>query len=636
MALLPEPLATATKIDSKTREDITSTEVLTSFLNTRGLDTSTWGAAGFADTKPVSSYYKEMVGDEAGLEIWKRADGKEQVVRVTHVLRAKVTSPDSYRRGVFLFNTWQQFGDGRKRTRNGLLSEKLTMSEMPFQENIHEICQRAVTEEEMQRVVESAFKIGPGTSAPVYDSKYVCPIKVLSENFVDHTIELEESKSYPGLLTMYHLYTVDIVCSNLPSVDFNTLEFDHEDAQGKRKLKYVHAWVWLEWSQIQRYLFEGSELKERKTTGSFPNAEALHRWLRQFDLPLSEWGQGKNRSATDLFTEVEKEQTNLELWGRHDGVPLLMRVVHVLQLKVCSSDSRLTGKFLLQKWAQTRDGQLKYINRLMAQKLSAAQLPFDEHRFSEAAKTAVGEQLSFLADAYFSFDADSAYEEDQQQPSGVVMKKVEFLGHRYEVEESPSFKGMYTMYHLYTMEVVCENLPMADFTSISYRRVRAKGEPPNISGWHWTTWEETLDVLHARTATLERRDSLRLRGLESSASALASLSTAVSQLGDKVASDDPDVERVKQLILQLQREMMQLRATAHNGNQVGDNEDFARMFPPSMISKMAAQTITCEQLLEQAEWAKVTNSQSHMQGAEAKEAAKQSCLKSLFCGPGLA
>ena len=37
----------------------------------------------------------------------------------------QVTSPDRYQRGIFLFNTWQQYGDGRTRTRNGLLSEKL-------------------------------------------------------------------------------------------------------------------------------------------------------------------------------------------------------------------------------------------------------------------------------------------------------------------------------------------------------------------------------------------------------------------------------------------------------------------------------------------------------------------------------
>lgn len=44
---------------------------------------------------------------------------------------------------------------------------------------------------------------------------------------------------------VYHLYTVDIIVSGLPCVDFNTLEFDAPDDDGRRKLKYVHAWNWL-------------------------------------------------------------------------------------------------------------------------------------------------------------------------------------------------------------------------------------------------------------------------------------------------------------------------------------------------------------------------------------------------------
>ena len=53
-------------------------------------------------------------------------------------LSLEVTSPDRYQRGIFLFNTWQQYGDGRTRTRNGLLSEKLTTDEMPLEQNLHE------------------------------------------------------------------------------------------------------------------------------------------------------------------------------------------------------------------------------------------------------------------------------------------------------------------------------------------------------------------------------------------------------------------------------------------------------------------------------------------------------------------
>lgn len=40
-----------------------------------------------------------------------------------------------------------------------------------------EVCRRAVTEEEMQRVVESTMKIGPGRPAPKYDPSYKCPLE---------------------------------------------------------------------------------------------------------------------------------------------------------------------------------------------------------------------------------------------------------------------------------------------------------------------------------------------------------------------------------------------------------------------------------------------------------------------------
>ena len=35
---------------------------------------------------------------------------------------------------------------------------------------------------------------------------------------------------------MYHLYTVDIVCTGLPLTDLNTLEFEHPDKAGYFRL----------------------------------------------------------------------------------------------------------------------------------------------------------------------------------------------------------------------------------------------------------------------------------------------------------------------------------------------------------------------------------------------------------------
>eukprot|EP00438_Fugacium_kawagutii_P036389 Skav214565 [mRNA] locus=scaffold2080:58717:60748:+ [translate_table: standard] len=102
---LPAPLTNGELVSEASLEDVPSAEDLAQWLVDRGLDTADWGKD---NTKDVGKFWK-------------------------------VTSPDRYQRGIFLFNTWQQYGDGRTRTRNGLLSEKLTTAEMPLEENLHEV-----------------------------------------------------------------------------------------------------------------------------------------------------------------------------------------------------------------------------------------------------------------------------------------------------------------------------------------------------------------------------------------------------------------------------------------------------------------------------------------------------------------
>ena len=402
---LPAPLTNGELVQVASLKDVPTSEDLAQWLLDKGLDTSDWGKE---NTKDVSKFWKEIKLNEAGLEVWKTADGTMQPVRTTHVLRAKVTSPDRYPRDIFLFNTWQQYGDGRTRTRNGLLSEKLTTDEMPLEENLHEVCRRAVTEEEMQRVVESTMKIGPGRPAPDFDPNYQCPLEVVGEHFVDHIIELEKSKSYPGLLTMYHLYTVDIICTGLPLTDLNTLEFEHADKDGNRKLKYIHAWVWLEWPQIQRYLFEGSVLKETKGKGSFADADALTTWLSQFDLHMDKWGKGTLKSVDHLFREIENEDSQLELWGRQDGVPMLMRVTHVLQLRVTSSDPSLKGKFLFSSWAEATNGKRRVTHTLPAMKLTLKDMPYDLEKFTTCAEGLLADQFTNVVDIHYRFTAETS------------------------------------------------------------------------------------------------------------------------------------------------------------------------------------------------------------------------------------
>lgn len=589
MALVvPAPLHGGTKLETLAKLHCRSDEQLERWLNQKDIDTSTWGVQ--EGSKSVEWLYKEIKGDEAALELWKTAEGAIKPVRVTHVLRAKVTSPEGYRRNVFLFNTWQQFGkDGKTRVRNGLLSEKLTVAEMPFERHMHDICHRAVTQEEMQRVVDPAFRIDKNGPSVDFDDDYECPIKVVDAHLVDHTIEVTESSSYPGLLTLYHLYTVDIVCTNLPVVDFNTLEFSHRDLGEefgiRRSLKYVHAWVWLKWPQIKRYLFEGSELKERKTKGSFPDPASLESWLNQFNLDLKEWGQGKYRDVRSLFAELENESAHLELWGRQDGVPLLMRVVHVLQVRLQSIEPGLAGKFLVQKWSQNEKLEVKYIERPFSKKLQASHAMCDTKGLSERAKAAVKEELSFIAGSH---DVEEQPSLQERVASGVEPVHTEYLRHWYDLEESRSFKGMFTMYHMYAFNMRCQSLPQASFTSVH----RSGDGSLTRQFWQWSTWDEIASVVNSRQGRLMRHDQEQESQLDSTTATLNSLAAAVQILADKVPKEQL-VDDMREYTSILQQEMAKMQESSDLADQL------ARSFPPGMISKLAGETMAPDSLVHQ-------------------------------------
>jgi len=578
--VLPEPFNGAVIQRAYSLKDVPTPEALSSTLASLGISVETWGTG---NTKNVSKYWKEIRESEAGLEVWRTTDGQVRPVRVTHVLRAKVSSPDAYSRGIFLFNTWQQYGDGRKRTRNGLLSEKLTLAEMPLALHLHEVCERAVTEEEMQRIVDASTRIVPHRPAPVYDPEYVCPLTVVHQEFVDHTVEIEHSKSYPGLLTAYHLYTVDIVCEGLPAVDFNTLEFEHAGPDGVRKLKYIHAWVWLEWSMIQRYLFEGSEVKERKSKGSFQSAKELEAWLSQFDVDLESWGFGQWKSIEKLWLELEGSQTQLERWGRNDGVPLLMRVVHVLQMKVTTLEEAANQKFLFQIWNQGADGRIRSVNRTMARKLCTADLPFDAKKFEASARHVVTEMLSYLADAHVRLNPHDLPTKQNSEKSDVKVVKVSFSDHRFDLEDSPSFKDLTTMYHLYTVEVVCDGLPSSNFSSIVFD---AQGVPSAL-GWKWVTWQETLDCLHQRAQMLERREAILTDKLAAaSESCRACLDELTQRCNSGRAQSADDLDQANRLAQQLQN-ILGLLDPGENLEQSFAHAPSYSRIPPSMLANLA-------------------------------------------------
>lgn len=231
---------------------------MSKWLSERGLDTTMWGRR--TDTKSVKELCEEVINQEAGLVTWRREDGSLFVVREAHVLRAVVCSKGQ-REGPFLFNTWQQFADGRKRSRNALLSEKLFVNELPLEHHLHAVCARTISEE-MCRLESCTFCVQEGVEVPPFDSESCCSVEVMEEVIVDTAEEIEYSKSYPGLLTWYKLYTVEVVCQGIPECDFNTLEYlSPKGPCALRDLKCVHAWTWRSVEEINKYLGDQNKLK---------------------------------------------------------------------------------------------------------------------------------------------------------------------------------------------------------------------------------------------------------------------------------------------------------------------------------------------------------------------------------------
>lgn len=458
----------------------------------------------------------------------------------------------------------------------------------------------------MQCVVEAAYTVEPGAPPPERDPNYRCPLIVENEHFCDYTIELEESKSFPGLMTAYHLYTVDIICSGLPSVDFNTLEFDEPDKEGRARLKYVHAWNWLRWPMIQRYLFEGSKLKESKRAGSFQKEEDLGLWLKQLGVNTEQWGKDGFKSVGQLFDEVQREEAQLELWGRHDGVPLLMRVAHVLQIQVVSEEPHLAGKFLFQTWQQSSDGRARKINRLMSKKLSCSQVPFDETLFKKAAQQVIQGQLSYLSDVHFQIDPARLPNAEEFEKNEVGINSVKFVGKHFDIEESPSFKGMSTMYHLYTMEIEVDGLPSTDFSAVDFSR---KGGPL-VGGFRWMDLPATLDILHANAQALGRQEA-KLRKclakqreqLQTGADRLTRMEVRMKTLFADISLSDTTAEQVQRLPDGVARMAEGFRETASAVQTEAQNATrdafAAEALPPAMLSKMALDSITSESFFEE-------------------------------------
>jgi len=591
------PLVGAVKVQDVRLEDVPDEASLARWLQEQGVDVAGWGTG---STKSVGSCWKEIKNNESGLEVWRDPSGRLLPVRTTHVLRAKVSSAKGYERGLFLLNTWQQLSSGKKKTRNCLLSEKLMTHEVPVQDHLNEVCRRALAEE-MGFLEDASFELKRGRTVPSQESARPSSLEVERAEFIDYQVEVMERGSYPGLVTMYHLYTVDIICRGLPEKDFNSLEFHGPDESGVRPLKYIHAWRWLEWSEIQRYLFEGSELKERKQRGCFRGEADLRAWLaRQPGIDLSTWGQGHLSSVRDLYDEVERDEAHLELWGRNDGMPLMIRVVHLLDLLVVSTDQQLQkgqseAKYLFQREKSYRDGAVITVNRHMSKKISMADILGASRRgatskkseFLRYAQQAVEQQFQYLEDQHFKLHRHTPPRVSEITRSSISVEDASFGGHRFAVEESHSFKGMLTMYHKYTMEVKCRGLPTDDFVSLEVDGDRIN----SAKSWKWMTWQESQDLLHYEAVEAERLKGSASECLSTVERRLADATRSLERLEGAARSDVAALPLVQEVQRQLEEMRRLVAAQTQQSSEEHRPRNCSESLPPSLIHTKATESI---------------------------------------------
>jgi hypothetical protein len=221
---------------------------------------------------------------------------------------------------------------------------------------------------------------------------------------------------------------------------------------------------------------------------------------------------------------------------------------------------------------------------------------------------------------------------DDADSSGVKLLDANFIEHRTEVEESPSYKGLFTMYHLYFMKVDCECLPVADFASLDFRPTLKDGKLDERNktlkyahGWRWVSWPQVLDIVHNRTQILERSKAYsqacweaQRKGLDDSVVQLAGLTGSMQKLCLKMDDRDSDAREAARYAIALHRSLLDLQAAYNAGNKdTGDSD--SQKLPPSMVSKMAESTLVADKFLEEAQWQRI-------QEAKAKNAVAKAAM----------
>lgn len=197
---VPQAELCAANAECVTVDELGSVDGLAKWLADRmsaekpGIDS--WGVD--SQTKCVANLWTELNDGEISLE------DSIPPRRTVHVASVKVRNES----GMFLVESHQEMDDGRRRSRNRPLSEKMRPGE-----NVENACRRGLYEE-----------LGPEMGARDR-------VEMILETYRREEQE-RDSFSYPGLLTRYVLHSMVASVRGLPSSDFCTTENEGHTTNG--------------------------------------------------------------------------------------------------------------------------------------------------------------------------------------------------------------------------------------------------------------------------------------------------------------------------------------------------------------------------------------------------------------------
>lgn len=285
---------------------------------------------------------------------------------------------------------------------------------------------------------------------------------------------------------------------------------------------------------------------------------------------------------------------------------MLMRVTHVLQLRVTSSDPSLKGKFLFSTWAEATNGKRRVTHTLPAMKLTLKDMPYDLEKFTTCASALLADQLTNVVDIHYRFTADSSLSDCE--PSGVQMGDLHFVEQRHDVEESPSYRGLFTMYHLYCMEAECTGLPISDFASMDLKG----GAIYSLKGWTWASAQRVMDMMRHRSLVLEREQGQAMQLWQNmskeSLDTVERLDELLRQLSNPESEREQSLAESRELLSLLETKLMDAsgqKSSRHDDSPSRKGRSFVETLPPSMLAAMEMSSIASDKFMEETQWKQV-------------------------------